>query len=540
MSLKLFLAKLNRRDTRFLPKFSSTAKFFIFLFFILTSAFFITHSLAAENVLKDNISAWKTGGNLNTWLGQDSLQINAVGILDALTDIKDAPDSVISGTSGGKPVAWIPGGLLGSTTNTIAALYNQPASGIEYLAQVKDNFLGKPAYAQTGGIGFQGLQPILPIWKAFRNIVYVLSSFIFIIIGIMIMLRVKVSPQAVISLQNAVPKLITSLILVTFSYAIAGLIIDLMYFLQSLTLALLFNGIGTPLTQNLFPAPSPGPVIGTNFSNLANTNFGTAFYLSIRSVSFAVISSLGGIISGILIAALGIGIIVPGLLGGIVGAIGIGAVIITLIICIFILVLIFKFLFGLFKCYVSLILEIILSPLEIGMGAFPNSKLGFSSWILNIIANAAVFPISLIFLVLINIIAQAASGGSLWTPDLITIGTSGSHLNFVPLAISLGGLALLPKLPEMIPQFIFMIKPSPWGQAIGQSFGDISKSGLTKFATRVTAESGANVLVDKYNERQRDGGKQTLLTSLIKPVIQAGEASGALSERHKFESDSEK
>jgi hypothetical protein len=470
MPFKLFLAKLNRRDTRILPKFSPAVKLFIFLFFILTSAFFITRSLAADNIIQDNISAWKTGGNLNTWLGQDSLGINSVGLLDALTDIKNAPASVISGTSTGKPVAWIPGGLIGSATNTIAFLYNPPASGIEYLAEMKDSFLGKPAYAQ--GIGFQGLQPILPVWKAFRNIVYVLSSFVFIIIGIMIMLRVKISPQAVISLQSAIPQLVTALILVTFSYAIAGLIIDLMYFIQSLFLAVIFNGIGTPLTQNLFPGKSAGPVIGTNFSNLTNTNFGTAFYLSTRSFSLGVITSLGGIIGGILAAVLIAGA-VTGLLGGAIGAIGIGAVILTFFFCIFILILVLKFLFGLLKCYVTLIFKIILGPLEIGMGAFPNSKLGFSSWILDVIANIAVFPISLIFLVLLNVIIDATAGNGLWTPSLINV----FGINFVPLAISLGGLMLLPKLPEMIPQFIFMLKPSPWGQAIGEGFKGVGGFG---------------------------------------------------------------
>lgn len=274
MSLKPFFAKLNRRDTRLIPRFSPAVKFFIFLFFVITSVFFIGRSLAQTNVLRDNVNAWKTGGNLNTWLGQDSLQINAVGLLDALTDIKNAPADIINGISYGQKLPfWIPGGLLGSATNTIASLYNPPASGIEYLAQMKDNFLGKPAYAQNGGIGFQGLQPILPIWKAFRNMVYILSSIVFIIIGVMIMLRVKISPQAVINLQNAIPQLITALILVTFSYAIAGLIIDFMYVIQSLVLALIFSGVGKNLSDNLL-----------NF-NIFSTDFAAALgdYLKVMT-----------------------------------------------------------------------------------------------------------------------------------------------------------------------------------------------------------------------------------------------------------------
>jgi len=45
----------------------------------------------------------------------------------------------------------------------------------------------------------------------------------------MIMFRVRISPQTVITVQSALPKIIFTLILITFSYAIAGFLIDLMY-----------------------------------------------------------------------------------------------------------------------------------------------------------------------------------------------------------------------------------------------------------------------------------------------------------------------
>ena len=45
----------------------------------------------------------------------------------------------------------------------------------------------------------------------------------------MIMFRVKINPQTVVSLQTMIPKLVTTLILITFSFAIAGLVIDMIY-----------------------------------------------------------------------------------------------------------------------------------------------------------------------------------------------------------------------------------------------------------------------------------------------------------------------
>jgi hypothetical protein len=63
---------------------------------------------------------------------------------------------------------------------------------------------------------------------------------------------------------------------------------------------------------------------------------------------------------------------------------------------------------------------------------------------------------------------------SLWAPSMLG-GSGGSAIVVAVGAICLSTLLLLSKLPDMIPQFIFMIKPSPWGQAIGQGMGDVNK-----------------------------------------------------------------
>ncbi|MBP9817810.1 hypothetical protein KBC75_03610, partial [Candidatus Shapirobacteria bacterium] len=237
---------------------------FSFLFLLLTSYFLLLVSpVSAQNsapvspttpnVIKDKQDARKEGGNQEAWLNE-SMGSNLVSSINAL--IGDIPDEIFEGKL---PTAgYIPGGALGITANLTSALYS-PAmgvSGIQYIASIRDSFLGIPAYAQATGVGFAGLQPILPIWRGFRNFTYLLASVIFVLIGIMIMLRVKISNQAVISIQSAVPQIITTLVLITFSYAIAGLVIDLMQFIQSFVIALLFNatgtGLGTTLFKNIF------------------------------------------------------------------------------------------------------------------------------------------------------------------------------------------------------------------------------------------------------------------------------------------------
>ncbi len=511
MTIKALLNKLNRRDTRILPK-----KFKTFLVYslIICSFFFFKKALAQttlppdntqifsteftnNNIVKQKQDAIKKGNNQESWMFE-SMGSNAVSGIDAITG--EIPDDVLQGKPG---VSWIPGGMIGGTNQMIASLYKQPISGIQYMAQVKDNFLGKPAYAQ--GVGFQGLQPILPIWKIFRNLVYVTASLIFIIMGLMIMLRVKISAQAVITIQSAIPQLITTLILVTFSYAIVGLLIDLTYFVQSFFVALLFQGSGVGVNQDLFwhntstfgkitdvikklffnPASLVDNLIWpNNLSNLSTMGLFKANNLihdMVPTGTVFALSTIIGLIIGVFFGPAGM------VLGAGIGALG-GAILL-LIIQIIVFVLLIKFLIGLVKCYFTLILKIILGPLEIGLGAIPNMKMGFSSWIMSIIANLAVFPISSLFIIIVTLIMATLNDPTkvLWAPSLISIaGWSG----FTRMLIGLGAILILPKLPAMIPEFVFQIKPSPWGKALGEAAKNLPFSGGVKEGYSMARKAG--------------------------------------------------
>jgi hypothetical protein len=87
-------------------------------------------------------------------------------------------------------------GLLGTQKDMIAMLYKFQPSGEEYIADVLDN-IGIPsvnrAYAQ--GTGYEALNSFLPFWKVFRNLAYSLYIIMFVVVGIMIMLRTKVNAQ---------------------------------------------------------------------------------------------------------------------------------------------------------------------------------------------------------------------------------------------------------------------------------------------------------------------------------------------------------
>lgn len=65
------------------------------------------------------------------------------------------------------------------------------------------------------------------IWSRSLNIVYVLYVLIFIIVGFMIMFRKKLQGNVTVTFSRALPNLIISLILATFSFAIVGFMMDL-------------------------------------------------------------------------------------------------------------------------------------------------------------------------------------------------------------------------------------------------------------------------------------------------------------------------
>lgn len=132
------------------------------------------------------------------------------------------------------------GGLIGVMGTLISYTFVPPASSSQYIAYLGNNFgINKSAYAEeklinpctdtSKGIGFCGLAPVLKLWVAMRNIVYLILILVFVVIGVAIMLRVHIDPRTVMSIQNQIPKIIAGIVIITFSFAIAGLLIDIMW-----------------------------------------------------------------------------------------------------------------------------------------------------------------------------------------------------------------------------------------------------------------------------------------------------------------------
>ena len=130
--------------------------------------------------------------------------------------------------------------MVGFMTNLIVLPYaNPPASGLywAYSGLQNSGFIPKTYAAE--GIGFGALKPFINLWKIFRDLSYMLLVLVLIAIGFMIMFRMKLNPQTVISIESALPKIVLSLLLITFSFPIAGFLIDLMYVIIAIIIGVL-------------------------------------------------------------------------------------------------------------------------------------------------------------------------------------------------------------------------------------------------------------------------------------------------------------
>jgi hypothetical protein len=385
-----------------------------------------------------------------------------------------------------------------STNDTLtlssAIFADRPLSGVTYTKDILRDFHIVPtANAQTG-FGFSSLTMVQTLWQQARDITYALMILVIIVFAFMIMFRTKISPQAVITVQSALPKVIITLILITFSYAIAGFLIDIMYISIGL-ITLLFSSSGV--------ATSPtGPAGVFNFftSGPSNTGIIGAFiaYWILFLMTFGMATSAPGgfleVLKAVTASSQGVG-----------SALTIILMLIMTIILIFVTI---KTIFALIKIFINTILLVIAGPFLLLFGAVSPASGGLKGWIKSLAANLAVYPVTaLLFLVafvfldaafkntqsgilltqswaaplkflydqqvgklgiIINSGITTGATGNTWSPPL-TVGT-GVGLVWLWLFASLGTIALIPKVAEIVKGFISG-KPFAYGTAISEAVG---------------------------------------------------------------------
>ncbi len=319
-----------------------------------------------------------------------------------------------------------------SAAKMIGMLYVPPATSQEYIADVlKDAGVATPAYAQ--GLGFSALAPVLETWKIFRTVAYFFYVVIFLIIGFMIMFRQKIGSQTVVTVQQALPKLLISLIAVTFSYAIAGFMIEVMYLAMSFIVNVFASGTLGAEKINGQTIQQFGS--NSNIFNIAGIIISGGFQNTVSN-------SVGNMVNGVLG-------IQPDQAGAILGSItGLAAVVVFAIALLFSL---FRLFFELLKTYITLIIMIVTAPVALMLGALPGNN-AFSSWLKGLFFNLAVFPTVLLTIVMAFLLQTSISNNGGFLPPYIGgVGTAGSVAPLLGLGVLLVIPDIVTKVKKMAP-----------------------------------------------------------------------------------------
>lgn len=413
--------------------------------------------------------------------------------------------------------------IFGFLTNLIALPYtNPPASGVYWAYSGLQNAGFIPKTYAAEGIGFAAIKPFMSVWKVFRDLSYMLLVLVLIAIGFMIMFRAKLNPQTVISVENSLPKIVVALLLITFSFAIAGFLIDLMYISIGI-IAVLFSNVpnipadySTPqkILEKFYFGTNPNSIFGFLF-NLGNTfNLTVAIYGILPELFRIILSSLVFIILSpekilsLLLTMKGIKIdsgrnklqpvsflkdyiltklhlikknandagsgtpvlsvviavlflIIELLLTYLLTSIA-GLVIIFVVLFISLLYLFLRVFFTLFYAYIQIILLIFFAPVILMVEMIPG-KSTFSSWIKNLVINLITWPLLVILLLISKILLnQPSDANSLWLPPFLI----GINPNYIKIIISMGILYMIPDLIKTFKELIG-VKPLPLGLNLG-------------------------------------------------------------------------
>ena len=160
-----------------------------------------------------------------------------------------------------------------------------------------------------------------------------------------IIFRPHISPQAVATVQDSIPRIVIALILVTFSYAIAGLMIDVMF----LFLNVIINTLETV------------GILGSG-QYVFRDNVFTVILGSWKDIFATVATSVAGIIDNVVSLPLKLDKIIAVFGGGVAG----------IIVGIAVLFIMFRIFFMLLMAYVMIIVLTITAPFFFLFQALPG------------------------------------------------------------------------------------------------------------------------------------------------------------------------
>lgn len=342
-------------------------------------------------------------------------------------------------------------GLLGSGTYTLASKPPDVQTGDFFYSTLANNILGiKTAHAA----GTDTFNTVLEVWKAFRNLAYYLIIVVLIIAGFMLMFRYQLGPRVEITLFAVLPKIIVALILITFSYAIGGFLLDL--------------GIVTKAIIEEFLKSLPGMDSVSFTFPMEYGIFRVIFASYIFDIAGTFRNALDG---GLLNPIKDLGL----LLGGAdLSGTGVISAVLMLVIRVVTVVIAFYLFFMLLLRFASLFIYLIISPMAFLWGAVPGQQDATTKWFKMFMVNVLTFPlVYLLFNLALYIrffpeqIQMPAIG--MGTVDSATGLVEGTYINPI---VAFGILLLTTKVPAFLEDALDVV---PSGH-VAKAGVDIGKS----------------------------------------------------------------
>lgn len=438
----------------------------------------------------------------------------------------------------------------------ITPFANPPASGVMWVYSGLQNAGFVPKTMAAEGIGFTAIKPFANLWKIFRDISYMLLVIILISIGFLIMFRAKLNPQTVMTVENALPKIVISLLLITFSFAIAGFLIDLMYVLITIIISILSNNnnnFNAVNYQNEFIGAGLGHIFkdaagrtdwGKIIPDIGDSIMGIfpPFIIWIFRGAIGFIAAIWfhnvthmSIVKPLLESLNNIGVAtfnIGELIGGILGPIG---SILVLIATVFVgmtivftavwyiliggtvIFVAFRIIALLFSSYIKLILFVIISPLLLLFESIPGKNV-FSYWIKNIIGFLLPFPITIAVSLLGYIIINSTTPAGYTDVRLPYLFGIDSHS--FKILIGMGLIFIIPDLVKLLKEALG-IKEAPPLFGLGTFFGGAAAVGgtATGLATQLSSWNLASGAFRTGGMFEKFGSKaKTSMTSISSTI----------------------
>jgi len=333
-------------------------------------------------------------------------------------------------------------GLVGMVDNQVTAMFNSQPN-IDVVAHLADEWI--PGHKEQQSVYASGYQDLLEsgihvLWSFSRNLAYLGFVVVMIVVGFMIMFRNKVGGQTLVTVGNSIPKVVVGLVLVTFSFAIAGLILD-------------FAGVLMAVFANLLETDIEVYNIWELLKGTLGLGETTVFGgLGIASIVMLLVVSLGPVgLIALLIAAVIIGIILFGAI---------------------------KLWLALLKSYLALLVNVVVSPIVIMAGSIPGNSTAISNLFKSILRNALVFPVAFAIVNGVYFITDR-QGIILSFPPSLLLRESSTTINQIgPLVTGLAKIIAI-YVAAQTPQFMKAIIPATASKA-GADAAAAVKEGFSK------------------------------------------------------------